>query len=227
MAPPFNSTIKKRKDTIMRANVSKIIMAILFSLILLPASAAAQTEPPLQGATQQLKTTLTDILNVLLDPTLRQEQHKAQRMEKVRALFRQRFAEHTFCMRTLGSQWKKLSKAEQNKFVLLFSDLLINTYLGRIDGYLTGNTSFSHQSIAYHGERATKTYTLVTTGVLIDQSKIIPVLYRMETIDGTWKITDIAIEGISLLRNYRAQFNEIIANAGYDELLKRLKAKQV
>jgi phospholipid transport system substrate-binding protein len=211
----------------MRANSSKIIMAILFSLVLLPASAAAQTEEPQQGATQQLKTTLTDILNVLLDPTLRQEQHKAQRMEKVRDLFRLLFAERTFCMRALGSHWKELSKKEHAEFILLFSDLLINTYLGRIDGYLTGNSSFSHQSIAYHGERATKAYTLVTTGVLIDQSKIIPVLYRMEIIDGTWKVTDIAIEGISLLRNYRAQFNEIIANAGYDELLKRLKAKQV
>ncbi len=211
----------------MRANVSKIIIAIVFSLVLLPASAAAQTEPPQQGATQQLKTTLNEILNVLLDPTLRQEQNKTERMQKVQALFRQRFAAHTFCMRAIGSHWKKLSKKEQNEFVLLFSDLLINTYLGRIDGYLTGNTSFSHQSIAYHGERATKAYTLVTTGVLIDQSKIIPVLYRMETIDGTWKITDIAIEGISLHRNYRAQFNEIIANAGYDELLKRLKAKKV
>ena len=49
----------------------------------------------------------------------------------------------------------------------------------------------------------------------------------MENIDEKWKVTDIAIEGISLLRNYRAQFNEIIANAGYDELLKRLQAKQV
>jgi len=211
----------------MRANSSKIIMAILFSLVLLPASAAAQTEEPQQGATQQLKTTLNDILNVLLDPTLRQEQHKAQRMQKVQALFRQLFAERTFCERALGRHWKKRTKAEQDEFILLFSDLLINTYLGRIDGYLTGNTSFSNQSIAYHGERATKAYTLVTTGVLIDQSKIIPVLYRMETIDGTWKVTDIAIEGISLLRNYRAQFNEIIANAGYDELLKRLKAKKV
>jgi len=211
----------------MRANSSKIIMAILFCLVLLPASAATQTEPPQQGATQHLKTTLTDILNVLLDPTLRQEQHKAQRMEKVRELFRQLFAERIFCKRALGRHWKELTQKEQNKFILLFSDLLINTYLGRIDGYLTGNTSFSHQSIAYHGERETKAYTLVTTGVLIDQSKIIPVLYRMETIDGTWKVTDIAIEGISLLRNYRAQFNEIITNAGYDELLKRLKAKQV
>ena len=59
------------------------------------------------------------------------------------------------------------------------------------------------------------------------KQKKIPVLYRMENINNDWKVTDIAIEGISLLRNYRAQFNEIIANAGYDELLKRLKAKQV
>ena len=52
-------------------------------------------------------------------------------------------------------------------------------------------------------------------------------LQLLENIDAQWKVTDIAIEGISLLRNYRAQFNEIIANSGYDELIKRLKAKQV
>jgi len=211
----------------MRNISSALIAAVLLSLFLLPAPAAVLASSPQQGATQELKTTLDAILNVLLDPALRQEQHKAQRMEKVQALFRQRFDERSFCIRALGKHWKERTPTEQDEFIILFSNLLVETYLGRIDGYLTGTTSFSHQNITYLGERATEAYTLVTTDVQLDGTKKIPVLYRMETIDGTWKVTDIAIEGISLLKNYRAQFNEIIANAGYDELLKRLKAKQV
>ena len=210
----------------MRHHVSTLITAFLLCLFLMPAPATAQPDPP-QGATQELKETLDAILNVLLDPALRQEQHKAQRMEKVQALFRQRFAERAFCERALGKHWKECTPTEQEEFIILFSNLLVETYLGRIDGYLTGTTSFSHQNITYLGERASEAYTLVTTDVQLNGTKKIPVLYRMENLDGTWKVTDIAIEGISLLKNYRAQFNEIIANAGYAELLKRLKAKQV
>lgn len=210
----------------MRQHASMLITAILLCLFLMPAPAAAQTDPP-QGATQMLKENLDSILNVLLDPTLRQEQYKAQRMEKVSGLFRQRFASRTFCERALGRHWKERTEAEQEEFILLFTTLLVDTYLGRIDGYLTETTSFSLQNITYLGERTSKAYTLVTTDVQLDGTKKIPVLYRMEMIDEAWKVTDIAIEGISLLKNYRAQFNEIIANAGYDELLKRLKSKQV
>jgi len=211
----------------MRHHASKLITAILFSLILLSGTTMAQEAAPQQGATQQLKVTLDAILNTLLDPTLRKEENKAQRMETVSCLFRQRFAEHVFCERALGRHWKERSEAEQNEFTKLFTTLLVETYLARIDGYLTNNPSFSPESINYLGERTAKNYTLVTTDVQIDETKTIPVLYRMENIEDEWKVTDIAIDGISLLKNYRAQFNEIIANAGYDELLKRLQAKQV
>jgi phospholipid transport system substrate-binding protein len=215
----------------MRQYVSVLITAILLGLCLLPALAAAQTTPqatpPQEGATQQLQATLDSILSVLLDPRLREDQHKTQRMGKVSHLFRQRFAERIFCERALGRYWKERTAPEQEEFILLFATLLVDTYLERIDSYLTGNTNFSHKNITYLGERSAKAYTLVTTDVQLDQTKTIPVLYRMEKVDGDWKVTDIALEGISLLKNYRAQFNEIIANAGYDELLKRLQAKQV
>jgi len=211
----------------MRACSAKLITALLFSLILLPATATAQEAPLQQGATQQLKVTLDSILNILLDPTLQKEENKAQRMETVSCLFRQRFAEQTFCKRALGRHWKERSAEEQAEFTKLFSNLLVETYLDRIDGYLGGKKSFSKENIIYLGERATKKYTLVTTDVKIDEKTTIPVLYRMENIDNDWKVADIAIEGISLLKNYRAQFNEIIANGGYTELLNRLKGKQI
>jgi len=210
----------------MRTFPAKLITALLFVLILLPGFTVAQDAPP-QGASEKLKTTLDSILNILLDPTLQKEENKAQRMETVSSLFRQCFAEQTFCKRALGKHWKERSAEEQVEFTKLFSNLLVETYLGRIDGYLSGNKSFSKDNIIYLGERVTKKYTLVTTDVKIDEKTTIPVLYRMEQIDNDWKVADIAIEGISLLKNYRAQFNEIIATAGYDELLKRLQSKKV
>jgi len=211
----------------MRHYSPMLIPVLLLGLLLLPAYAAAQDAPLQPGATQQLKTTLDEILNVLLDPTLRQQQNKTLRMKKVSCLFRQRFAERTFCERALGRHWKERTQSEQEEFILLFSKLLVDTYLVRIDGYLTDTTSFSLQNISYLGERTAKAYTLVTTDVQLNEAKKIPVLYRMETINGDWRVTDIAIDGISLLKNYRAQFSEIIANAGYGELLKRLQAKKV
>lgn len=211
----------------MRRHTSVLIAITMLGFFILPGPAAAQEASSQPGATQQLKITLDAILHILLDPKLKDEQHKAQRMDMVQALFRQRFDERTFCVRALGKHWKERSETEQKEFVELFSDLLVTTYLERIDGYLNSNDSFSNDDIIYLGERETKKYTLVKTDVKLDGTQKIPVLYRMENIEEKWMVTDIAIEGISLLRNYRAQFNEIIANSGYDELLKRLKAKQV
>jgi len=212
----------------MRHHARAITAAILFSFFLLPGFAAAQTPPPAPagGATARLQETLDSILTTLLDPKLKQ-QDPAARMQTVQALFRKRFDEVNFCKRALGRHWNERTEAEQAEFTRLFSDLLMSTYLERIDGYLNVNKTFTHQNISYQGERATETYTLVTTAVQTEPASTIPVLYRMEKINGDWMVTDIAIEGISLLQNYRAQFNEIIANAGYPELLKRLKEKKV
>ncbi|MBM4311325.1 MAG: ABC transporter substrate-binding protein [Deltaproteobacteria bacterium] len=215
----------------MRNNTPTIIAAILLCLLMiLPAALRAQ--PPEQtgtaaaGATAAVQGTLDSILTVLLDADLK-KQNPAKRMQTVQALFRQRFDESTFCTRALGRYWKERSQQERDEFVRLFSDLLVSTYLERIDGYLSANASFTKNDITYRGERQAKNYTLVTTDVKINQTTSIPVLYRMEQINGDWKVTDIAIEGISLLQNYRAQFNEIIANAGYEELIKRLNDKKV
>ena len=213
---------------VMRRHTLIFIAITMLGIFILPGPAKAQeTAAALPGATQQLKITLDAILDILLDPKLKDEQHKAQRMDMVQALFRQRFDEKTFCVRALGKHWKERSETEQKEFIDLFSDLLVTTYLERIDGYLNSNDSFSTDDVIYLGQRETKKYTLVKTDVKLDEAQKIPVLYRIENIEDKWMVTDIAIEGISLLRNYRAQFNEIIANSGYNELLKRLKAKQV
>lgn len=213
----------------MRHHSRAIITSMLLCLLLLPGLTAAQTQSaatPEAGASSVLKETLDSILSVLLDPLLKKNE-PAKRMQTVQALFRQRFDENTFCARSLGRHWKERSQQERDEFVRLFSDLLVSTYLDRIDGYLSANSLFTKDDITYRGERQAKKYTLVTTDVKINPTTAIPVLYRMEKINGDWKVTDIAIEGISLLQNYRAQFNEIIANAGYDELIKRLNDKKV
>lgn len=213
----------------MRHHSRAIITSMLLCLLLLPCLTAAQTQsaaPSEAGASSVLKETLDSILSVLLDPPLKKND-PAKRMQTMQDLFRQRFDENTFCERALGRHWKERSQQERDEFVRLFSDLLVSTYLDRIDGYLSANSSFTKDDITYRGERQAKNYTLVTTDVKINPTTAIPVLYRMEKINGDWKVTDIAIEGISLLQNYRAQFNEIIANAGYDELIKRLNDKKV
>jgi phospholipid transport system substrate-binding protein len=215
----------------MRTHLSALMTALLTCLLLtapaaLVASSPESASPAEPGATRVVQESLDAILTVLLDPELRKND-PVGRMKTVQALFRQRFHEQLFCQRALGRQWRNLTQEQQAEFVRLFGDLLVTTYLERIDGYLNSNPGFSLNNIAYLSERSTESYTLVSTEVRLDQTVKIPLMYRMEKTDGEWKVTDIALEGISLLRNYRAQFNEIIANAGYDELLKRLRDKKV
>ncbi len=215
----------------MRTHVSALMTALLTGLLLtfpagLVVSSSESASPAEPGATRVVQESLDAILTVLLDPELRKND-PIGRMKTVQALFRQRFHEQLFCQRALGRQWRNLTQEQQAEFIRLFGDLLVTTYLERIDGYLNSNPAFSLNNITYLSERSTESYTLVSTEVQLDQTVKIPLMYRMEKTDGSWMVTDIALEGISLLRNYRAQFNEIIANAGYDELLKRLRDKKV
>jgi len=124
-------------------------------------------------------------------------------------------------MRCLGLHWKRQPPAKREEFLNLFEDLLFNTYIDRVDTYTCGN-----EKIAYDEEevRARK-YALVKTRVVGYQNTDIPVNYRMKLKNGEWKVYDVVVEGVSLVENYRGQFNSILSRNSFDELLERMRGK--
>jgi len=176
--------------------------------------------------TDSLKGTLDKIIDVLNDPSLKAPDKKNERKNILLKLVKERFDEEAFARRALGARWKKRTNEERKEFVEIFSDLLERTYLDKIDAYLAKAGIFSGKNIRYLNETVKGRYVIVKTEVIINKDTQIPVLYLFKNKQGNWLAVDIAIEGVSLVKNYRAQFKEILANSPFAQLITKLKSKQ-
>jgi phospholipid transport system substrate-binding protein len=196
--------------------------AVLLLVLMVLLSSAAWAGP----ATDCLKGTLDQIIEVLKDPSLKAPDKKNERRNILLKLIKERFDEAAFARRALGVHWKKRTKEEKQEFVEIFSDLLERTYLKKIDDYLAKAGNFSEKNILYLNETVKGRYVVVETKVITNKDTKIPILYLFKNKQGNWLAVDIAIEGVSLVKNYRAQFKEILARSSFKELIAKLKSKQ-
>ena len=179
-----------------------------------------------RSATDSLKGTLDQIIEVLNDPSLKTPGKENERTNTLLKLVKERFDEEGFARRALGAHWQERTKEEKQEFVKIFSDLLERTYLKRIDAYLAKAASFSGKNILYLNETVKGHYVVVETKVITNKDTEIPVHYLFKNKQGNWLATDVAIEGVSLAKNYRAQFKETLARSSFEELIAQLKSKQ-
>ena len=196
---------------------------VLFVLMVLLSSFVWAAPGPV---TDSLKGTLDKIIDVLNDPSLKAPDKKNERKDILLKLIKERFDEEAFARRALGVHWKKRTKEEKQEFVEIFSDLLERTYLKKIDDYLAKAGTFSGKNIRYLNETVKGRYVIVKTEVITNKDTKIPILYLFKNKQGNWLAVDIAIEGVSLVKNYRAQFKEILASSSFAELIAKLKSKQ-
>lgn len=122
--------------------------------------------------------------------------------------------------RALGRPWKEQSSQKQQEFVDLFKQLLFNNYVGKVETY-TG----TNERLAYDTEKIEGEYALVKTRVLDYKNTNVQLDYRLKLISGHWKVYDVVVEGVSLVDNYRGQFNSILASKSFDTLLSQLREK--
>jgi phospholipid transport system substrate-binding protein len=178
------------------------------------------------AATDQLKTTLGQIIQVLNDSSLKANNRVNERKNILMKLVRERIDEEEFSRKVLGAYWQDRTEAEKQEFIETFRELLERTYFERLDTYLAKSETFSEENIHYIKEKVKGKYAVVVTEISVGEDSRLPVHYRFINRKDNWLICDIAIEGVSLAKNYRAQFSEIIANSSFEELIKRLKNKQ-
>jgi len=174
--------------------------------------AAANPDP-----TEQMRPFVQKIVNILTDPELQGDEQCSRRRQMVMDVARERFDFDEMSKRVLGRQWRELSDSEKKTFVGLFTTLLEHAYIGKIEDYSKQTVEFKSQRI--RGDKAQ-----VDT-MLLDRDVAIPVSYIMILEKNDWMVYDIVVEGVSLVRNYMDQFNEIIRKDGYDSLLARMKER--
>jgi phospholipid transport system substrate-binding protein len=171
-------------------------------------------------ATDQLSSSVDKVLTVLKDQSLKAPAMKAQRRATLMNLSNDLFDWEEISKRSLGIYWKDRTPEEKKEFIKLFTDLLERTYMDKIESY-------SGEKIIYTKETVEEQYALVETKIITKQDTEVAVNYWMMNKNGRWLVYDVSVEGVSLVKNYRTQFNEILARSSYQELLKKLKEKQV
>ena len=168
-------------------------------------------------ATEQLKTDVDHIIKTLNDKTVDSDQKKNQIID----LIRQRFNFELMSQWILGKYWKKATPDQQERFIGLFTQLLENTYMGRIETY-TG--TYSGNNVKYVEEKIKSGRALVKTLILTESAEI-PVDYKLFKNSDEWRVYDVVIEEVSLISNYRNTYGEIVSKEGFDGLFSRMEKK--
>ena len=192
------------------------LIALLLTVSMLAVSGPAWAGPP----TEQLRVQMDRVIKVLEDPDLKREGRQIERRAAIRRLANEIFDFNETTRRSLGQHWTARTPAEREEFVKLYADLLERSYIGKIELYSGERIQFAGDSI--EGGQATVRTRLVTKA-----GTEIPVEYRMHRVAGDrWRAYDVTIEGVSMVANYRAQFNKIIQASGYRALVSKLTEKQ-
>jgi phospholipid transport system substrate-binding protein len=186
-------------------------VALAFALVL--SASRVEAGPP----TEQLQQHVDEVVRVLDDAGLRAQ--PAQRHAAVRKIAENIFDYPDTARRALGLHWNDRTPDERKDFVALFADLLDRAYLSKIDQYQGEKVRYTNETV--EGEQATVKTTLVTP-----RGTAIPVDYRLHLVNGRWLVYDVIIEGVSLVSNYRQQFNKIIQTESYPALVQKMRAKQ-
>jgi len=171
-----------------------------------------------EGPTEKMKKTTKKILSVVIDPALKDPAKAGERKKKIREAVDERFDWEEMARRSLARHWAKRTSEEKKVFVPLFSQLLERTYLDKVEGY-------SGEKVHYVGESIEGDYAVVKVKIVTDRSEEISVDYRLRKKDNNWLVYDISIEGVSLVNNYRVQFNNILMRSSYQKLVRRLQEK--
>jgi phospholipid transport system substrate-binding protein len=174
------------------------------------------------GEPTDLVRQITDqVLKILEDPQFQAPNRHAERQERLHKIAEQVFDWQEMARRALAVHWRERTPQEQQEFVRLFRDLVEGTYINRLESAIQ-----EKREIQYVGEQVDGSRATVKTNVVTRRNQQVPIEYRLQKVDGRWLIYDVLVEGISLVNNYRSQFNRIITSSSYNDLVQKMKTRQ-
>ena len=174
---------------------------------------------PAESPTEAVRATTTEVFRILEDENLKDPAKRIPRRHMLEEVIASHFDYTEMSKRALAANWTPLTAVERTEFVELFKSFLSDRYAEKIEGY-------SGEQVHYLSERIEGNYAEVRTE--LRSSKVeIPMDYRLHGKDGTWHAYDIIADGVSLVKNYRSQFDKIIRSDSYQELVRRLRERTV
>lgn len=164
--------------------------------------------------TDVVKKTVDEVVKIVSDKELKKYPQK--RRLALKKAIDVIFDYSEMSKRSLGRHWNERTPAEKKQFVELFATLLENSYADKIESY-------NNEKIEYVKEEGDNSFSEVRSRILTPSQDYFSLDYRLMNENGKWMVYDVVIEGVSLVSNYRSQFNNIISERGYGELLKKLE----
>lgn len=205
----------------MRRRPVRHLLVSYLGIVVLAGLVVWAPAPARAGApTDQLKASVEQIIKVLEDPALRAEARSQERRAAIRKEAEGVFDFTETAKRALGRHWQGLSDKDRQEFTALFTDLIERAYISKIERY-------SGERIAYAGESVDSGLATVRTRFVTKQGTEVPVDYRMQQRGDRWLVYDVSVEGVSLINNYRTQFDKIIQTSSYAELVRKMKAAEL
>jgi phospholipid transport system substrate-binding protein len=168
--------------------------------------------------TVQIKSTVDQVIQILTNPQFQGEGKKQERRKRLRETIFIRFDFQEMAQRSLGAHWQRRTPEEQREFIRVFSDLLEQNYVDKIESY-------NNEKFIYMNERIDGPYAEVGSKMRTSKGEEFTINYKLHRVGEEWRVYDLVVENVSLMNNYRSQFNRIITSSTYDELVARIKRK--
>ena len=167
-----------------------------------------------------IKEPIDAVVVILNDPIYKDPDTKKAQRSEIWKIVQPMFDFNEVSMRALARNWKRFSTAEKEAFVDVFAQFLGNTYIDKIQG------EYHNEQIVYLGQTIHKEEYAEVKTKIIREAVEIPVNYRMrKKSQGQWKVYDIIVEGVSLVKNYRTQFASILKKKNPAQLIEQLNGK--
>lgn len=194
--------------------IRRVALALFFCA-LMAQPAVAQTSP-----TQALQSSVDQILLILEKPEYKNPKTRDPLRKEVETRIRKIFDFSEFSARTVGRNWPNFTEDQKKRFDNAFADLLLATYLDKVEGYNGEKIAYLSEVFSQKGDRAE-----VKTIVTLADKKAVPVDYRMMLKNDHFVVYDVIIENVSLIKNYRSQFSEVLDKGSPDALIERVESR--
>ena len=168
--------------------------------------------------TERIRFVVEQGIEILNETKLQSKNGKQVYLDRLREVVFPLFNFPEMARRSLGYHWRRLSPVERQEFVTLFTNLLERSYAGKIDLY-------DGEIVIFIGEAVEDNYARVDTKIISKRGEEYSIDYKLLRTNGDWRIYDVVVEHISLVNNYRSQFNRVIANSSYENLIKKINIK--
>src|SRR6266540_4478967 len=193
---------------------TRVCLSIFVVFMLVCSGKSADAGEP----TEAIRGAVNQGVEILKNAKLDNQKQRAQVIDRLRQIVYPLFDFNEMAMRSLGANWRRLNPQQQKEFASTFTALLEKTYADQIDLY-------NGQQVVYTCESVDNDYAQVDSRIIDKNGRTYSVVYRLHRVDGKWRIYDVVAENISLVNNYRSQFNRVLAKSSFEELLKTMKEK--